>query len=66
MPIAGNMLSAEMLIQYKNKYSICEQESVWEKPCYVNKYNIQFSSVMWIFWKLHCVCVCINTLNKNC
>jgi hypothetical protein len=52
MPIAGNMLSAEMLIQYKNKYSICEQESVWEKLCYINKYNIQFNSAMWIFWKV--------------
>jgi len=25
-----------------NKITVCEQESVWEKLCYVNKYNIQF------------------------
>jgi hypothetical protein len=40
MPIAGNMLSAEMVILYKDKHTVCEQESVREKLCYVNKFNL--------------------------
>jgi hypothetical protein len=36
MPIAGNMLSTEIL-SYTRTNTVCEQESVQEKLCYVNK-----------------------------